>query len=66
MASRIKKAIEERLTYLPNDYGKELIREWKGHRRLRVGNYRIIYKIFEDKVLVLIVEIDHRKDAYSM
>lgn len=62
---RIRKAIELRLTTSPNEYGKPLTKEWKDHRRIRVGDYRIIYKVFEEKVLVLIVEIDHRKDVYG-
>lgn len=62
---RIKIAIESRLTIAPNDYGKPLTKEWKEHRRLRVGDYRVIYKVFEDRVIVFIVDIDHRKDIYS-
>lgn len=60
---RILKAIEERLTISP-EIGKPLIAEWKEHRRIRVGDYRIIYKIYEEKIVVFIVEIDHRKDVY--
>lgn len=62
---RIKDAIEKRLMIAPLDYGKPLIREWKGYRRLRVGDYRIIYKVFEEKIVVFIVEIDHRKSVYD-
>jgi mRNA interferase RelE/StbE len=32
--------------------------------RTRVGRYRIIYKIFDSKVYIVIVNIDHRKDIY--
>lgn len=32
--------------------------------RIRVGNYRIIYEIQEDVLLILIVKIGHRKDIY--
>ena len=60
---RIIRAIEERLTICP-EIGKPLIKEWKNHRRLRVGDYRVIYKIVEEKIVVLIVEIDNRKDSY--
>ena len=65
MRDRIKIAIETRLSVAPNELGKPLTKEWKDHRRLRVGNYRVIYKVFEDRVVVLIVEIDHRKDVYG-
>ncbi len=62
---RISDAIYNRLTIAPNEYGKPLTKEWKEHRRLRVGDYRVIYKVFEDRVIVFIVEIDHRKDIYK-
>jgi mRNA interferase RelE/StbE len=59
----ILKAIQQRLTVGP-EIGKPLVREWKNHRRLRVGDYRIIYKIIDDRLVVLIVEIDNRRDIY--
>lgn len=65
MQQRILKAIEQRLTIAPNDFGKPLTKEWKEHRRLRVGDYRVIYRVFNERIVVLIVEIDHRKDVYT-
>lgn len=65
MRKRIREAIEERLMVAPLDYGKPLVREWRGYRRLRVGDYRVIYRVFEQRVVVFIVEIDHRKDVYD-
>jgi len=32
--------------------------------RLRIGVYRIIYEIYDDQLLVLVVEIGHRKEVY--
>ncbi len=32
--------------------------------RIRVGNYRVIYEIFEDAVLIEIVRVGHRRDVY--
>ncbi len=32
--------------------------------RLRVGNYRVIYRIYQEKLLILIVRIGHRKEIY--
>lgn len=61
----IRKAIEKKLTVDPIAFGKPLRYSLKGYRRLRVGDYRVLYKIIEDKVLVIIVDLDHRKDIYE-
>jgi len=33
--------------------------------RIRVGDYRVIYRIEDDQLIVLVVEIGHRKDIYG-
>lgn len=33
--------------------------------RLRVGNYRVIYEVFEERIVVIVVSIDHRQNAYK-
>jgi mRNA interferase RelE/StbE len=33
--------------------------------RIRVGNYRIIYEINDDVILVIVVSVGHRKDVYK-
>ncbi len=32
--------------------------------RIRVANYRIIYDIFDEELVVTLIEIGHRKDVY--
>jgi mRNA interferase RelE/StbE len=44
--------------------GKKLVGNLSPFYRLRVGDYRIIYAIFEDVVTVEVVKIKHRKDVY--
>ena len=44
---------------------KKLKGDFEGLYRYRVGNYRIFYKIVNDQVLVIILDIDDRKDAYK-
>ncbi|MEW6096323.1 MAG: type II toxin-antitoxin system RelE/ParE family toxin, partial [bacterium] len=41
---RIRKAIEQRLATDPVKYGEPLRRSLQGYRKLRVGDYRVIYK----------------------
>lgn len=61
----IRKAIEKKLMVDPITFGKPLRYSLKGYRRLRVGDYRVIYKIVEDKILVIIIDLDHRKEVYD-
>jgi addiction module RelE/StbE family toxin len=65
MREIIKHAIEKKLTVDPAAFGKPLRYSLKGYRRLRVGDYRVIYRIDEGRVIVIIVDIDHRKDVYE-
>ena len=59
----IKRAIEERLATRPEVFGKPLQRTLKGYWRLRVGEYRVVFKIVENDILIL--GIVHRKDVYQ-
>ncbi len=43
---------------------KQLKGKYSGLFRLRVGNYRIIYKMYNEKLLIVIVRIGHRKEIY--
>jgi len=60
---RIKKAIEERLMTDSLKYGKPLRKSLKGYWKLRVGDYRVVYKIEESNIIVL--AIIHRKEVYN-
>lgn len=62
--SRIKKTIETRLTSHPIEFGKPLRYSLKGARSLRVGDYRVIYKI-ESQEIVLILKLGHRREVYE-
>lgn len=33
--------------------------------RIRVGNYRIVYTIEDDRLLVVVVTLGHRRDVYE-
>jgi len=60
---KIKKAIEEKLVVYPELFGKPLRRSLKGYRKLRVGDYRIIYRIEGERVKILY--IGHRSIVYE-
>ena len=63
--ARIRKAIEDRLVKAPDAYGRPLKRELKGYYRLRVGDYRIVYRIFKERKEVLVLAILHRNRVYE-
>ena len=48
----------------PRLYGKALQGQLKGKWRYRVGDYRIVAKIEYDKVLIMILDADHRRQIY--
>ena len=37
----------------------------KGARRHRVGDYRIIYRVIQDRLMIYIIEIGHRREVYD-
>lgn len=62
--NRIRSAIETRLAVDPVSLGKPLRYSFIGHRRIRVGDYRMVYRIDMKKNVVIVVLIKHRKDVY--
>ncbi|MDA8245110.1 MAG: type II toxin-antitoxin system RelE/ParE family toxin [Elusimicrobia bacterium] len=61
--TRIRKAIEERLILDPLKFGEPLRRSLSGFRKLRVGDYRVIYEVQGQAVVIL--KIGHRRDVYK-
>jgi mRNA interferase RelE/StbE len=61
LKARIKRAIETRLTSAPHKYGEPLKKTLKGYWKLRVGDYRVVFKISGKEVWIL--GIINRKDV---
>ena len=40
--------------------------DWKGLFKLRVGSYRVIYTVNQEKRLITVHLIGHRKDIYNL
>ncbi|MCK9363552.1 MAG: type II toxin-antitoxin system RelE/ParE family toxin [Syntrophales bacterium] len=59
---RIRKAIEDRLRSAPHNYGEPLRKSLKGYWKLRVGDYRVVFKLVESEVWILAIR--HRKSVY--
>ncbi|MCU1341197.1 MAG: type toxin-antitoxin system RelE/ParE family toxin [Candidatus Acidoferrum typicum] len=66
-ASRILKFVRDRLAKLddPRSIGRALQGSRLGEFwKYRVGDYRLICKIEDDRLIILVVQVGHRKDIY--
>lgn len=62
-ANKIKLAIENKLSTNPEMFGKPLRRSLKNYRKLRVGDYRVVFRI--ESKSVKIFAILHRSVVYE-
>ena len=46
----------------PEAYGKPLTGQFKGYWRLRIGDYRVVYRIVKDEILVFVIKVGIRRD----
>jgi len=66
----VKKAVQkylnkEQLRNNPRAFGKPLRHSLYGLWRYRVGDHRLIVSIQDDVLIILVLEIDHRKSIYE-
>ncbi len=54
----------ESLSSEPRPYGYKDLVGFKGYYRIRAGDYRIIYQIFDDVLVISVVEVVNRREAY--
>ncbi|MEQ1706577.1 MAG: type II toxin-antitoxin system RelE/ParE family toxin [Rickettsiales bacterium] len=64
-AIRIVKKIESHLVKDPLNLGKPLSGNLASLYRYRIGDYRVIYQIFKNELIVVVVRVGHRKDVYE-
>lgn len=60
---QLQSALENRLKVDPVSFGDPLKHTLKGYRKLRVGDYRVIYKVEGSDIVIY--HIGHRKDVYE-
>ncbi len=63
LRKRIERAIETRLRTEPQRYGEPLRRTLKGYWKLRVGDYRVVFKVVKNEVWIY--GIIHRREVYQ-
>ncbi len=61
-ARRIVKAIDSKLTLSPMDFGAPLSGNLANFRKLRVGDYRVVYQVREKTVVVYVLAVGPRRD----
>lgn len=63
LKTRARQAIENKLMSQPEYYGKPLRQSLRGYRKLRVGDYRVVFRI--DGTTVFVLAILHRSVVYK-
>ena len=64
-AKRIVKKVESHLVKDPINLGKPLSGHMGSMYRYRIGNYRVLYHIVKQELVVEVVTVGHRKDVYQ-
>ncbi len=59
---RIIKTIKKKLSVDPSNYGEPLKGIYKKYWKLKVGDYRVIYKIEKKEIVVYVIKVGIRKD----
>lgn len=49
----------------PRAHGKGLVANRSGQWRYRIGDYRLLCEIQDEQILILILEIGHRREIYK-
>jgi mRNA interferase RelE/StbE len=62
---RLKTFIEEKLAVMPHYFAIPLKGTLNDLWRARVGDLRIIFKLINNEILIIIIKIEHRKNIYK-
>jgi mRNA interferase RelE/StbE len=64
-AKRIIEKVTRHLVKDPQGLGKPLRGEMSGLYRYRISNYRVIYRILKQEIVIEVISVGHRKDVYE-
>lgn len=59
---KIIRSIRKKLTIEPERYGQPLKGDLKGLWKLRVGQYRVVYEVKKEKILVYVIKVGFRRN----
>ena len=68
LPSEIQERIQVKINNLAIEPRPDEVKKLKGREngyRIRVGDYRILYDIFDDILLIIVVEVGHRSSIYK-
>lgn len=65
-AARVIATLETRIATLDDarQLGQPLAGTWSGYWRYRIGDHRVIARIEDERLTILIVRVAHRREAY--
>ena len=49
----------------PRPRGARKLQGYDDVYRIRVGQYRVVYELLEDRVIVIVLKVGHRKDIHK-
>ncbi|CCK78949.1 type II toxin-antitoxin system RelE family toxin [Desulfobacula toluolica] len=61
-AKRIIHTINKKLTCEPEKFGVPLSHNLKDFQKLRIGDFRLVYQVFQKKVIVFVLAVGPRRD----
>ena len=66
-AARIIQTLEQRIATLddPRSIGSALVGDHVGYSRWRIGDYRVIAWIEDERITILVVRVAHRREVYQ-
>lgn len=64
-AKRIEEKVNHHLCKNPERLGEALTGGFAGLHKYRIGDYRVIYKIQVDALVIAMIRVGHRKDVYE-
>jgi mRNA interferase RelE/StbE len=66
VAARLVKTLETRIAPLddPRSVGAPLKGEHEGYWRWRIGDYRVVARIEDERITILVIRVAHRREVY--
>ena len=64
IADKLTNKVENYLVKDPINRGERLLYDYKGLYRYRFGDYRVIYEIKSQELIISVVKVAHRREVY--